>query len=154
MPKINSKNVSVTIGTTYPAPLDTPCKLRVSRRLSNAGNLTQLGANHVTLPPDCWASQRHHHSVEDEFIYILTGHPTLIDDDGETPLKPGDSCAHPAGDNNAHHLVNNSGKDVTFLVVGTRNPEQDHCQYPDVDLDLPPNGTFIPQQFHKDGSPY
>ena len=88
MPKINPENTDVTIGTTYPQPLDEPCKTRMSRRLSNAGGLTQFGVNHVTLPPGCWASQRHHHSAEDEFVYILSGKPTLIDDDGETPLSP------------------------------------------------------------------
>lgn len=154
MPKINLKTVPVALGATYPAPLDEPCKTRVARRLSVGGGLTQFGANHVTLPAGCWASQRHHHSNEDEFIYILTGQPTLIDDDGETSLKPGDSCAHPAGDNNAHHLVNNTDKEVTMLVVGTRNPENDHCQYPDVDLDLPANGSAVRREFRKNGTLY
>ena len=154
MPKINPENTDVTIGTTYPQPLDEPCKTRVSRRLSNAGGLTQFGVNHVTLPPGCWASQRHHHSAEDEFVYILSGKPTLIDDDGETPLSPGDSCAHPAGDGNGHHLINETQDDVTFLVIGTRNPEIDHCRYPDIDLDLPANGTSIRQKYHKDGTSY
>jgi len=154
MPKINPENVDVTIGTTYPQPLDEPCKSRVSRHLSNAGGLTQFGVNHVTLPPGCWASQRHHHSAEDEFVYILSGTPTLIDNDGETPLSPGDSCAHPAGDGNGHHLINQTQYDVIFLVMGTRNPEIDHCSYPDVDLDLPANGTSIRQKYHKDGTPY
>ena len=154
MPKINPENIDVTIGTTYPQPLGEPCKTRMSRCLSNAGSLTQFGVNHVTLPPGCWASQRHHHSAEDEFVYILSGKPTLIDDDGETPLSPGDSCAHPAGDGNGHHLINETQDDVTFLVIGTRNPEIDHCRYPDIDLDLPANGTSIRQKFHKDGTSY
>ncbi len=154
MPIIDPKTVIVTTGTTYPAPLNEPCKTRITRRLSNGGGLTQFGASHVTLPPGCWASQRHHHSAEDEFVYIVSGHPTLIDDEGETSLKPGDSCAHPAGDNNAHHLINTTDKEVTFLIVGTRNPENDHCQYPDVDLDLPANGTALRQSYSKNGTLY
>ena len=154
MPKINSKDIGVMTGATYPQDLNEPCKTRVTRFLSMAGGLTQFGANHVTLPPGCWASQRHHHSAEDEFVYILSGSPTLIDDNGETPLKAGDSCAHPAGDRNGHHLVNRTDEEVSFLVIGTRNPQNDHCRYPDVDLDLPANGTFIRQQFRKDGTPY
>jgi len=98
--------------------------------------ITQFGVHHITLPPGIWASQRHHHSAEDEFVYILSGHPTLIDDDGETTLSPGDSCAHPAGDGNGHHLINKTEEDVTFLVVGTRTPETDHCRYPDADLEV------------------
>jgi len=154
MPKINPKTVSVTIGTSYPALLDAPCKDRIVRRLSDGGDLTQFGVHHVTLPPGCWASQRHHHSAEDEFVYILSGAPTLIDDNGQTRLSPGDSCAHPAGDDNAHHLVNQTQDEVTFLIVGTRSPQKDHVRYPDVDLDLPANGTIKRYPLHKDGTPY
>jgi len=154
MPKINLEDVEVTKGTSYPPHLNEPCKDRVVRRLSDAGGLTHFGVSHVTLPPGIWASQRHHHSAEDEFIYILSGHPTLIDDYGETPLSPGDSCAHPAGDGNGHNLINKTEYDVTFMVVGTRSPETDHCRYPDVDLDLPANGTAKRIKYHKDGTPY
>ena len=146
MPKINPSDVAVTLGTTYPPELNAPCAGRRVERLSEAGGISQFGAYHVTLPPasdgtSSWASQRHHHSHEDEFVYILSGQPTLIDDNGKTKLQPGDSCAHPAGDGNAHHLINTTDKPVTFLIVGTKTPEIDHCRYPDADLDLPPNGT-------------
>ena len=154
MPKINPKTVPYKTGTSYPQDLNEPCMQRVTHYLSLAGGLTQFGANHVTLPPGCWASQRHHHSAEDEFIYILSGRPTLIDDTGETELQAGDSCAHPAGDGNGHHLINKTQDEITFLVIGTRNPEKDHCRYPDVDLDLPANGTPLRTQFHKNGTPY
>jgi len=154
MPKINLEDVERIIGTSYPPHLNAPCKDRISRRLSDAGAITQFGVHHITLPPGIWASQRHHHSAEDEFVYILSGHPTLIDDDGETTLSPGDSCAHPAGDGNGHHLINKTEEDVTFLVVGTRTPETDHCRYPDADLDLPANGTATRVKYHKDGTPY
>lgn len=154
MPKINAENVAISLGTTYPPELDKPCQGRRLEHLSTAGNLTQFGAYRVTLPPGCWASQRHHHSAEDEFVYILEGHPTLHDNEGATLLSPGESCAHPAGDNNAHHLINHTDKDVTFLVIGSRAPEIDHCQYPDVDLDLPPNGTPKRIKYHKDGTRY
>ncbi|WP_371396286.1 cupin domain-containing protein [Fretibacter rubidus] len=141
MPIIHRSSVSVKSGTTYPAPFDAPCLTKHSLRLSDAGRLTQFGAHLVTLPPGCWSSQRHHHSAEDEFVYILTGHPTFIDDDGETQLSPGDTTCHPAGDGNAHHMINRTEADVTFIAVGSRRPEVDHCRYPDVNLDLPANGT-------------
>jgi len=141
MPKIDADKVEITIGTSYPPEFNKSCATRRVERLSLAGGLTQFGAYRAVLPPGCWASQRHMHSSEDEFVYVLTGHPTLIDDNGETQLSPGDSCAHPAGDGNAHHLINKTDKEVSYLIVGTHSPENDHCQYPDVDLDLPANGT-------------
>lgn len=154
MPKINLEDLEVKTGTSYPDHLNEACKTRVARRLSDAANITQFGVHHVTLPPGIWASQRHHHSAEDEFVYILSGHPTLIDDKGETQLAPGECCAHPAGDGNGHHLINQTDKAVEFLVVGTRSPETDHCRYPDVNLDLPANGTPDRIFTHKNGTPY
>lgn len=122
-------------------------------QLGDAGGLTQFGAHHVTLPPGCWASQRHAHSAEDEFCYILTGHPTLIDDHGEHDLNPGDALTHKAGDENAHHLINRSDQDVTFLVIGTRAPEKDHVIYPDIDLEIRANGTAQRHFTRKNGAP-
>lgn len=154
MPIIDPDKIETILGTSYPAEFNEPCKDRQTRRLSDAGGLSQFGVSLVTLPPGCWASQRHYHSAEDEFVYILSGHPTLHDDNGETLLSPGDSCAHPAGDGNGHHLINHSQEMVNFLVVGTRNPQKDHCRYPDIDLDLPPNGTPAREKHHKDGTKY
>jgi hypothetical protein len=35
-------------------------------------------------PPGNWSSQRHRHSDEDEFVYVLEGELTLIEDGGRT----------------------------------------------------------------------
>jgi uncharacterized cupin superfamily protein len=154
MPKIDVENVPEIIGSTYPFPLDQPCADRRMKMLGDAGGLSQFGAHQVTLPPGVWASQRHWHSADDEFVYIISGHCVLIDDNGETPLQAGDACAHKAGDPNAHHVVNNSDADVVFLAVGSRRTENDHCHYAEADLDLPANGTQTRNPHHKDGSPY
>jgi len=141
MPKIILEDIAQTIGTDYPAPFDAPCLSRRKQAIGDAGGLTQFGAHIITLPPNSWSSQRHWHSAEDELVMILDGHPTLIDDSGETPLKPGDITAHPAGNGNGHHMKNESDKDVRFLVIGTKHPEKDHVHYPDINLVLPANGT-------------
>ena len=39
-------------------------------------------ANLMTLPPGAWSSQRHWHSDEDEFVYVLEGELKLVEDDG------------------------------------------------------------------------
>jgi uncharacterized cupin superfamily protein len=154
VPKIKPESAETIIGTSYPEPFDKNCNARMMLALSDAGDLDQFGVYHVTLPPGKWASQRHWHSAEDEFVYILKGTCVLIDDLGETPLKAGDSCTHKAGDGNAHHLVNNSENDVEFLVVGTRNPQKDHCHYPDINLDLPANETAARVFTRKSGREY
>ena len=141
MPILDLSAITPKTSCGYFAPLDAPCKGRSSLRLSDAGGLTQFGANLITLAPGTWASQRHHHSAEDELVYIISGHPTFIDNDGERVLSPGDVTAHPMGDGNGHHMINRTDEDVTFLVIGTKNAQNDHVRYPDVDLDLPANGT-------------
>lgn len=141
MPKLDLETLTPRIGSDYPAPFDAPCQSRSGLKLSDAGGLTQFGAHLITLKPGSWSSQRHHHSAEDELVYIISGHPTLYEGTEGLQLSPGDITVHPMGDGIGHHMKNETTTDVTFLVVGGRNPQQDHVIYPDIDLDLPTNGT-------------
>lgn len=151
MPKLNLENLDVRIGTGYPSPYDEPCLEREGVDLSTPGGLTQFGARLITLPPGSWSSQRHWHSHEDELVYIVSGHPTFVDDDGPQALSPGDVTTHPSGESNGHHMMNETDEPVTFLVVGTRAAHLDHCHYSDVDMDLPMNGTDNRIFVRKDG---
>lgn len=101
-----------------------------SRRYSDAGGLTQYGAYLETLAPGSRSSERHWHEREDEFLYMVSGEATLIDNDGEHLLRPGDAACWPGGVPNAHHLVNRSGLPCTYVIVGTRLTH-DVCHYPD-----------------------
>ena len=98
--------------------------------LSVAGGLTQFGAYLDTLDPGAWSSQRHWHSVEDEFIYLLSGTATLRDDNGLTDLFPGDAVCWPHGQPNGHHLTNRGDVPARWLIVGSR-ARGDICTYPD-----------------------
>ena len=73
MPKIDIAAVSARKGSGYPPPFDAPCAARTRRRLGEAGGLRDFGVNLMTLPPGSWSSQRHWHSDEDEFVYVLEG---------------------------------------------------------------------------------
>jgi uncharacterized cupin superfamily protein len=94
----------------------------VRRRVGDAGGLTDFGVNLMTLPPGGWSSQRHWHSHEDEFVYVLEGEVTLIEDGGETVLRAGDCAAFPKGTGNGHHMINRSAAMAVYLEVGSRNP--------------------------------
>ena len=93
MPKIDIAAVPERKGSGYPPPFDAACADRVRQRLGNAGGLTDFGVNLMRLPPGNWSSQRHWHSHEDEFVYVLEGELTLIEDGGETVLRAGDCAA-------------------------------------------------------------
>ncbi|MEZ5796112.1 MAG: cupin domain-containing protein [Paracoccaceae bacterium] len=101
-----------------------------TRELSVAGGLTQFGAYLDRLDPGAWSSLRHWHSAEDEFLFVLTGHPTLRDDHGLTDLAPGDALTWRQGDPNAHHLTNRGDAPCEWLIVGSR-AAGDICTYPD-----------------------
>ena len=72
------------------------------KRLGNAAASTQFGVNLTTLKPGAASSLRHWHEQEDEFVYILEGEVVLIENDGETVLKPGDAAGFKAGSRNGH----------------------------------------------------
>ncbi|HEY2676339.1 MAG TPA: cupin domain-containing protein [Steroidobacteraceae bacterium] len=150
MPKIDFAAVPIRPGSGYPPPFDVPCAARTRRRLGQAGGLRDFGVNLMTLPPGNWSSQRHWHSDEDEFVYVLEGEVTLIEDDGETLLRAGDSAAFPKGTGNGHHMINKSAKVAVYLEVGSRNPN-DLTTCSDIDMmSSNADGRFL----HKDGTAY
>lgn len=157
MPRIDITQVPHKKGSSYPSPYDEPCREREALRLGDAAGLTQFGVNMMTLKPGVWASQRHWHATEDEFVYVISGELVLIEDEGETILRPGDCAAWPAGVRNGHHLINRGNETASFLVVGSRR-DDDHGEYPDIDLCFNPDrysgNRKGPGFSHKDGTPY
>ena len=103
-----------------------------ARLYSDTGGLAQFGAFTETLAPGASSSHRHWHEQEDEFLYVLDGIPTVIEDDGPHDLAPGDAACWPAGLPNAHHVTNRTAQPCTYLVVGTRLPS-DTVHYADID---------------------
>ena len=139
MPVIDKSKCPVKTGSIYPEPYASQMAGRSSLRLGDAGGLTQFGANEVILQPGAMSSLRHWHEREDEFVVILSGECTLVQDEGETVMRPGDCAAFPAGDTNGHHFINRSGAEARFLVVGSRAPRE-VAHYSDVDFRIEMEG--------------
>src|SRR6185436_17739004 len=135
MPKIDLTKAVVRTGTIYPDQFKSRVQGRARRVLGDVAGLTQFGVNLTTLKPGAASALRHWHEVEDEFVFVVEGELTLVEDNGETLLKPGDAAGFKGGVANGHHLVNKSSLDAVYLEVGTRAPA-DHAHYPDDDLDL------------------
>jgi uncharacterized cupin superfamily protein len=149
--KVDLNSVKAVIGSLYPAPYGAPCAARVRRRLGDAAGLTQFGVNLTRLPAGVWSSQRHWHSAEDEFIYVLEGELVLVTDDGEEILRAGDCAGFQGGAPDGHQLQNRSSKDAVYLEIGSRRIEHDEVSYPDIDLRARKGrGGFT----HADGRPY
>ena len=125
MKKIDLSAAKVTVGSGYPAPYDEPCRERQRLRLGDVAGLTQFGVNLLRLPPGVWSSQRHWHSAEDEFVYVLQGEVVLVTDAGEEVLRAGDCAGFKAGESDGHHLQNRTGNEAVLLEIGSRDPEHD-----------------------------
>lgn len=150
MPRIDTAKAEERTGSGYPAPFDTPCAKRVRKVLGDAGGLSDFGVNLLTLPPGTWSSQRHWHSAEDEFVFVVSGELTLVTDAGEVVLRAGDCAAFPKSLADGHHLINRSAAPATCLEVGTRSGS-DVCTYSDIDMMI--DGR-IGRYIRKDGTPY
>ena len=152
MPKIDIANVKVEVSTGYPEPYRAVVAGRLRQRLGNAVGLDQFGVNLSTLAPGAASSQRHWHTSEDEFIYMLAGELVLCEDGGETVLRPGDAAGWKAGVANGHCLVNRGSVDAVYLEIGSRAVNDD-VDYPDIDMRLERIGRDA-RFLHKSGDPY
>lgn len=148
MPKVDLEALEPTNSTGYPPPFNAPVQERWQRKVAEAVGLSELGARHVVLEPGAWSSQRHWHEGEDELLVMLSGCATLIEDDGETELVPGDIAAWPKGARNGHHLVNRDLEPCSFVCVSAGKEEGG--AYSDIDMMWTRDGRFV----HKDGAPY
>lgn len=152
MPIIDPAKAPLKTGSIYPAPYGAQMAGRSSIRLGEAGGLSQFGVNIVILEPGAKSSLRHWHLHEDEFVMVIRGTCTLIDDNGRHEMREGDCAAFPAGDPNGHHFINESGAEARFLVVGTKAPAE-VASYSDIDLMVEiADGTA--RFTRKDGTPY
>ena len=140
------------VPSVYPEPFASRMAGRTKRPLGSLFGLSNFGVNLTRLAPGAMSALRHAHVLQDEFVYILEGTPTLVTDGGPTLLSPGMCAGFKAGTGDAHHLVNETHEDVVYLEVGDRTPG-DSATYPDDDLVA--SGTAGNWRFsHKDGSPY
>ena len=125
---------------------------RQKHPLGDLFGLAHFGVNLTKLAPNAVSSLRRAHTKQDEFVYILQGHPTLHTDQRRTRLAPGMCASFKAGTGNGHRLVNEAAQEVVYLEAGDRTPE-DEGSYPDDDLQaLVVDGRWM--FAHKDGTLY
>ena len=147
--RIEVEKLQAVVGTLYPPPFDEPCRTRERVRLGDAAGLTQFGVNLLRLPPGAWSSQRHWHTGEDEFVYVVSGAVVLVTDAGEEELRAGDAAGFKADDGDGHCLQNRSGQDAIVLEIGSRVATS-IAYYSDIDMMVTPEVGYT----HRDGTPY
>ncbi len=138
--------------SSYPEPFASRMSGRRKHPLGDLFGLANFGVNLTRLAPGAVSALRHAHTRQDEFVYVLQGHPTLHTDEGRTRLAPGMCAGFKAGTGNGHQLTNETGEEVVYLEVGDRTPG-DEATYPDEDMKaqmVDGKWKFV----HKDGTPY
>jgi uncharacterized cupin superfamily protein len=132
-PALDPATVAAEVGSGYPAPFRALVAGRERRRLGEALGLKNFGVNLLRLPPGCASSQRHWHTRQDEFVYVLEGEVVLVTDGGEQTLAAGMAAGFPAGRPDGHHLINRGERDAFLLEVGDRT-DGDEVDYSDIDM--------------------
>lgn len=151
-PALDPATLPVKTGSDYPEPFKAAVAGRERRALGDALGLENFGVNLTRLPPGNASSQRHWHSRQDEFVYIVEGEVVLVTDAGEQVLSAGMAAGFPAGTGDGHVLENRTGADALYLEIGDRT-SGDECDYSDIDMAV----RWIDGEekyVHKDGTPY
>lgn len=137
----------------YPEPFRSRVLPREKRALGDALGLTRVGVNLTTLPPGKESSMRHHHTHEDEMVFVLEGEVVLRTDAGEQRLTAGMCAGFPAGVADGHQLVNRGDRPARYLEISNRDPA-DTAAYPDDDLAYGKRPDGSARFTRKDGTPY
>jgi uncharacterized cupin superfamily protein len=138
--------------SVYPEPFASRMAGRSKRQLGEVFGLSNFGVNLTTLAPGASSALRHAHTKQDEFVYILSGTPTLHTGAGRMQLSPGMCAGFKAGNGDAHRLVNETEREVLYLEIGDRTAG-DEASYPDDDI----QAVLVDARWiftHKNGDPY
>jgi uncharacterized cupin superfamily protein len=104
--------------------------MAIGASLGSDLGLTRIGIHHNRLLPGRRTSYPHAESAEEEFVYVLEGHPDVWIDGNLHPLSPGDSVAFPAGTGVCHTFLNNTDSEVRLLVIGEKPKAENRIRYP------------------------
>lgn len=150
---VSAQDVSPA-SSRVPEPFASMLEGRSKRKLGDHFGLTNFGVNMTTLRPGAMSALKHQHTKQDEFIYILSGRPSLMYGDTIHQMEPGECFGFKCNSGVAHHLVNRSStEEVTYLEIGDR-AEDDQVSYPDDDLCAVSGAGGSWSFTHKDGTPY
>jgi uncharacterized cupin superfamily protein len=94
----------------------------------------RLGGSVYELDPGESTSPYHYEGVEEEWLIVLSGTPTLRDPAGEQELAEGDVVCFPVGPAGGHKVTNRSAAVARILMLSTLpKHELSVCVYPDSD---------------------
>jgi uncharacterized cupin superfamily protein/predicted GNAT family acetyltransferase len=90
----------------------------------------KIGIHSVVLSPKSQSSYLHAESLEEEFIYVVSGHPHLFINGYIYQLEAGMFAGFPPGTGIIHNLINNTEANVELIVIGERTKLENKYLYP------------------------
>ncbi len=103
----------------------------VVRRLGDAVGLTHMGVHLRTIEPGMAGTNRHFHTVEEEWVYVLSGRGTARIGPHRAPVRAGSFVGFPPGPR-PHHFLAEGDEPLVLLEGGERRPAEDVGCYVDV----------------------
>ncbi len=118
-----------------PGPRDTKTRgvAAIVRSPGKVAGMRQMGVHVRTVAPGFAGTNRHFHTVEEEWAYVLNGRGKLRIGPLTLPVGPGHFAGFPPGPG-PHHFVNDGDEDLVFLEGGESRAAEDGCWYPDARL--------------------
>ncbi len=98
---------------------------------SAATGLTQMGVHVRSVEPGFAGTNRHFHSVEEEWTYVLAGRGAVRIGPLRMPVRAGHFVGFPPGPR-PHHFIAQGDTTLVLLEGGERRPAEDSVWYPDV----------------------
>ncbi|MCE3011093.1 MAG: GNAT family N-acetyltransferase [Proteobacteria bacterium] len=100
-------------------------------RLTDHIGLKNLGISYDYLPSGTRSAFPHAHTHEEEFVYVIQGHPTVWLDGFIKTIGPDEFAAYPSNTGLAHALINDTDKEVIYLCIGeTQEFPTEKISYP------------------------
>jgi uncharacterized cupin superfamily protein len=96
--------------------------------LASLAGFARTGVDVVTLPPGAESFAYHAHSLEEEWLYVLSGRGVALVDGAELELSAGDFLGFPTP-SVPHLMSNRSEADLVYLEGGERRGS-DVVEYP------------------------
>lgn len=90
----------------------------------------RIALHWVELPPNQKSSNPHAESLEEEFIYVVSGRPHVWVNGYIYQLEPGLCVGFPAGTGIAHTFINNGADKAEMVVLGDRTKKENMCSFP------------------------
>src|SRR5690242_7231153 len=112
-------------GEKRPRFTSTPGVAAVVRTVSDAVALMLMGASIRVVEPGFAGTNRHFHSFEEEWAYVLAGQGIVRLGPLRIPVRPGHFLGFPPGPSPHHSLA---GRETLVLLEGgDRRPDEDKC---------------------------